>query len=59
MPTPALWPQPPESRASAYPAGRANTSVIATTATPTMAVFSSQVGYSVCLNRNVTCWNVM
>ena len=41
--TPALWPHPPASLASAYPAGSASTSVIATTAAPTNSVFSSHL----------------
>ncbi len=55
MPIPAVWPQLPDSRASAYPAGSEMTSVIATTTKPTIAVLTIQSQYRVSVKRNVTC----
>ena len=54
MPTPTLCPSWPESRARAYPAGTATTSVITTTMAPTKAVFSSQRTYCVWWKMKVT-----
>ena len=54
MPTPRLCPTRPASRASAYPAGTASTSVMPTTAMPMIAVFFSHVVYGVLWKRKRT-----